>query len=169
MEATMPAGRPTKYDPAHCEVAEATLAEGFSEAVVAGRLGVCLSTVQNWTNEHPEFLGAVKRGKALGAEVWEQRLHTLAASGEGNATALPKRPFEFGDSLFFSSLHCARSATMCFCPPGWVGPRCEARALGDCSPSSHLRTAEALILSSVARTVWLTFSFDRKALTAAGP
>jgi len=88
MEATMPGGRPTKYDPAHCEVAEATLAEGFSEAVVAGRLGVCLSTVQNWTNEHPEFLGAVKRGKALGAQVWEQRLHTLAASGEGNATAI---------------------------------------------------------------------------------
>jgi len=84
----MPGGRPTKYDPAHCEVAEATLAEGFSEAVVAGRLGVCLSTVQNWTNEHPEFLGAVKRGKALGAQVWEQRLHTLAASGEGNATAI---------------------------------------------------------------------------------
>ena len=84
----MPGGRPTKYDPAHCEVAEATLAEGFSEAVVAGRLNVCLSTVQNWTNEHPEFLGAVKRGKALGAQVWEQRLHTLAASGEGNATAI---------------------------------------------------------------------------------
>jgi hypothetical protein len=34
------------------------------------------------------YAGAVKRGKALGAQVWEQRLHTLAASGEGNATAI---------------------------------------------------------------------------------
>jgi hypothetical protein len=88
MEATMPAGRPTKYDPAHCEVAEATLGEGFSEAVLAGRLGVCLTTITSWKNEHPEFLASVKRGSALGAQVWEQRLHTLAASGEGNATAI---------------------------------------------------------------------------------
>ena len=84
----MPAGRPTDYDPAHCDVAEATLAEGFSEAVLAGRLGVCLATVTNWKNQHPEFLASVKRGAARGAEVWEARLHTLASSGEGNATAI---------------------------------------------------------------------------------
>lgn len=84
----MPGGRPTKYDPAHCDVAEATLAEGFSEAVLAGRLDVTVTTVANWKNEHPEFLEAVKRGAAKGAEVWEARLHTLAASGEGNATAI---------------------------------------------------------------------------------
>lgn len=84
----MPGGRPTDYDPAHCEVAEATLAEGFSEAVLAGRLGVCLATVTNWKNQHPEFLASVKRGVARGAEVWEARLHTLAATGDGNATAI---------------------------------------------------------------------------------
>ena len=84
----MPGGRPTKYDPAHCDVAEATLAEGFSEAVLAGRLDVTVTTVANWKNEHPEFFGAVKRGRAKGAEVWEARLHTLASSGEGNATAI---------------------------------------------------------------------------------
>lgn len=84
----MPGGRPTKYDPAHCEVAEATLAEGFSEAVVAGRLGVCFDTVTEWKNRYPEFSASIKTGKALGAQVWEQRLHTLAASGEGNATAI---------------------------------------------------------------------------------
>lgn len=84
----MPAGRPTKYDPAHCDVAEATLAEGFSEAVLAGRLDVTVTTVANWKNEHPEFFEAVKRGAAKGAEVWEARLHTLASTGDGNATAI---------------------------------------------------------------------------------
>ena len=84
----MPGGRPTKYDPAHCEVAEATLAEGFSEAVLAGRLDVTVTTIANWKNEHPEFFEAVKRGAAKGAEVWEARLHTLASTGDGNATAI---------------------------------------------------------------------------------
>ena len=84
----MPGGRPTKYDPAHCDVAEATMAEGFSEAVLAGRLDVTVTTVANRKNEHPEFFKAVKRGAAKGAEVWEARLHTLASSGEGNATAI---------------------------------------------------------------------------------
>ena len=84
----MPGGRPTKYDPAHCDVAEATLAEGFSEAVLAGRLDVTVTTVANWKNEHPEFFEAVKRGAAKGAEVWEARLHTLASTGDGNATAI---------------------------------------------------------------------------------
>ena len=84
----MPAGRPTKYDPAHCEVAEATLAEGFSEAVLAGRLGVCLDTVTEWKNRYPDFSASIKTGKAKGAEVWEARLHTLASTGDGNATAI---------------------------------------------------------------------------------
>lgn len=84
----MPGGRPTKYDPAHCDVAEATLAEGFSEAVLAGRLDVTVTTVANWKNEHPEFFEAVKRGAAKGAEVWEARLHKLASTGDGNATAI---------------------------------------------------------------------------------
>ena len=35
----MPGGRPTQYDPAHCYLAEATLSEACSQAVLAGRLG----------------------------------------------------------------------------------------------------------------------------------
>jgi hypothetical protein len=84
----MPAGRPSLYSEAHCEVAERILGEGYSEAVLAGELGVCLDTVTNWKQDHPEFFASVKRGRALGARVWEDRLATTAMSGTGNATAV---------------------------------------------------------------------------------
>lgn len=67
----MPAGRPTKYRPEYCEIAEATLAEGFSQAVLAGRLDVDEDTITNWKKEHPAFLGAIKKGSYKGQEMWE--------------------------------------------------------------------------------------------------
>lgn len=84
----MPGGRPTKYDPAMCETAVKVLAQGFSEAVLAGKLGVCVDTVLEWKKIHPEFSGAIKEGKAQGAIVWEERLATLASTGQGNATGV---------------------------------------------------------------------------------
>lgn len=82
------AGRPTKYEEGFCEVAEATLAEGFSLAAVAGTCGVCLDTVYEWQKQHPEFSDAVKRGRAKGALVWEARLAKLAETNTGNATGI---------------------------------------------------------------------------------
>jgi len=67
----MPAGRPTKYKPEYCEIAEATLAEGFSQAVLAGRLDVDEHTIIEWKKEHPEFSSSVKRGAFKGQEMWE--------------------------------------------------------------------------------------------------
>jgi hypothetical protein len=81
-------GRPSKYDEAHCAVAESILAQGYSEAVLAGELGVCLDSITEWKNVHPEFSASVKRGRALGAKVWEDRLAKLADKGEGNATGI---------------------------------------------------------------------------------
>ena len=81
-------GRPTKYDPAHCEAAERVLAEGYSEAVLAGDLDVCLDTITEWKNVHPAFSASIKRGRAKGARVWEDRLRKLAESNEGNATGV---------------------------------------------------------------------------------
>lgn len=81
-------GRPSKYDPAFCETAEETLAQGFSEAVLAGELGVCLDTITEWKNVHEDFSASVKRGRAKGAKVWETRLANLASTGEGNATGI---------------------------------------------------------------------------------
>lgn len=81
-------GRPSKYKPEFCETAEAILAEGYSEAVLAGELGVCVDTVSEWKNVHPDFSASIKRGRAKGARVWEDRLKTLAEKNEGNATAV---------------------------------------------------------------------------------
>ena len=84
----MPAGRPSLYKEAHCEVAERILGEGYSEVVLAGELGVCPDTINEWKNVHPEFSVSVKRGRAIGARVWEDRLRTTAMNGTGNATAV---------------------------------------------------------------------------------
>lgn len=80
--------RPSKYDPAFCAIAETILAEGYSEAVLAGEIGVCLDTVTNWKQEHPEFFASVKLGRMKGARVWEDRLADVAKEGGGNATAV---------------------------------------------------------------------------------
>lgn len=84
----MPAGRPSKYDAKFCQVAEDVLAEGYSEAVLAGDLNVCIDTITEWKKTHPEFSASIKRGRAKGARVWEDRLRILATTGDGNATAV---------------------------------------------------------------------------------
>lgn len=81
-------GQPTKYRDEFCETAERILGEGYSEAVLAGECGVCLDTVTNWKQDHPEFFASVKRGRAIGARVWEDRLANTAKTGSGNATAI---------------------------------------------------------------------------------
>lgn len=81
-------GRPSKYEEAFCELAETTLAMGYSEAVLAGECGVCLDTITEWKNAHPEFSASVKLGRARGARVWEDRLAKLADSNTGNATGI---------------------------------------------------------------------------------
>lgn len=81
-------GRPSKYDAAFCETAEATLAQGYSEAVLAGELGVCIDTITEWKKVHADFSASIKRGRARGAKVWEDRLVKLAEKNEGNATGV---------------------------------------------------------------------------------
>lgn len=79
----MPAGRPTKYDPAYCERVIELMAEGRSKTAAAGVLGVCRDTLHEWANKHEEFSDAIKRAEALSAEWWETRGRELA-TGEGD-------------------------------------------------------------------------------------
>lgn len=60
----MPAGRPSKYDPAFCDQVEEIMRAGFSKMAAAGEIGVCYDTLTAWMDAHPEFLQAVKRGQA---------------------------------------------------------------------------------------------------------
>lgn len=82
----MPAGRPTLYDPAYCEVVVETMREGKSLMSVAANIGVGRSTLGVWMAAHPEFLAAVEEGKALCAQKWEEIALTNAMTGQGNAT-----------------------------------------------------------------------------------
>ena len=77
----MPAGRPTKYRPEYCEIAESVLGEGYSQAVLAGELDVDEDTITNWKKEYPEFFGAIKRGSYKGQKFWEG-LGISGASGQ---------------------------------------------------------------------------------------
>ena len=83
----MPAGRPTKYDPAFCEQAIDFLAQGYSVTAFAGSIRVARSTVYLWAEEHPEFSDALNIGQATSALWWEDRLRHTAATGEGNAAS----------------------------------------------------------------------------------
>lgn len=81
-------GRPSKYDPAFCDLLEGHFAEGFSYESFAGVVGVSKQTLYDWEKAHPEFLDAKKAHEAKSQFVWEKRLNILASSGEGNATAI---------------------------------------------------------------------------------
>jgi hypothetical protein len=83
----MPAGRPSKYDPAFVEQVVPFMSQGFSTTALAGHLGVSRQTLYNWMDQHPEFFDAIKEGSAASAVWWEECLRAAALSGQGNATA----------------------------------------------------------------------------------
>lgn len=70
----MTAGRPTTYLPEYCDKIVECMGRGLSKTAFAGEIGVCRETIMNWSKEHPEFLGAVKRAEAARVLFLEQRL-----------------------------------------------------------------------------------------------
>lgn len=61
----MPAGRPTKYDPAYCDQVEKLCKLGATDEEIADFFEVAVTTIDNWKNDYPEFLGAIKKGKQI--------------------------------------------------------------------------------------------------------
>jgi hypothetical protein len=59
-------GRPTDFKPEYVEQVERFCAVmGTLDVDIAQFFDVCVATIGNWKNEHPEFLEAIKRGKAV--------------------------------------------------------------------------------------------------------
>ena len=56
-------GAPTKYNDEFDEQAFKLCSLGAKNPQLADFFNVCESTIDNWRNEYPEFLGAVKSGK----------------------------------------------------------------------------------------------------------
>jgi transcriptional regulator with XRE-family HTH domain len=83
----MPAGRPSKYDPAYCDQVEEAMAEGYSLTAFAGKIDVSRSTINEWMENHPEFSEAVSRAKAKRLLKWEEIGLGVARNGGGTGSA----------------------------------------------------------------------------------
>lgn len=85
----MPAGRPSKYDPAFCDKVIEVGSQGGTLAEMADALDISRSTLNEWIKEREEFSYAVKRGIEK-AQAWWERNGRKATFGESpgfNATS----------------------------------------------------------------------------------
>ena len=80
-------GRPSKYDPAFCDLVVETMRTGLSLTAFAGEIGVARSTINEWMDAHPEFSEAVSRAKASRLLHWERAALNVAVRGGGPGTA----------------------------------------------------------------------------------
>lgn len=67
----MPAGRPTKYDPAYCDRVIELGKEGKSQIQIACALNVDRTTMLGWARDHEEFQTALTRAKEYEQDWWE--------------------------------------------------------------------------------------------------
>jgi len=81
----MTAGRPSKYDPAYCEVVIALSREGKSLAQMCSHFDISRTTIDNWAVEFPEFLEALSRAKAHAQAWWEDQGSKGMVSDKFNA------------------------------------------------------------------------------------
>ena len=66
-------GRPTKYDPAYCDMVILWGKLGKSRTWMAAELMVVRNTLDNWAEENPEFLSALTLAKHLEQQYWEDK------------------------------------------------------------------------------------------------
>jgi len=65
-DSVMPAGRPTEYDPKKtAKQAKKACLMGATDKDLADFFEVSETTINNWKNQHPEFLESIKRGKEV--------------------------------------------------------------------------------------------------------
>jgi len=86
-EETRGPGRPSEYDPSHCDQVVELGKMGKSKAQIAAALGVSRQTLHNWAAAHPEFLDAVKSAHDLALAWWEDRGQESLTADKFNATA----------------------------------------------------------------------------------
>ncbi|HEY7866596.1 MAG TPA: hypothetical protein VIC51_11400 [Psychromonas sp.] len=58
-------GRPTKYKDEYGELAYKFCLLGATDERLADFFDVCVTTINTWKKEHPQFLASIKRGKAI--------------------------------------------------------------------------------------------------------
>ncbi len=70
--------RPTKYKPEYALQAKKLIAKGFTDLEVAEFFRTNVVTLRSWRAKFPEFLSAVKRGKAVADDLVERALFERA-------------------------------------------------------------------------------------------
>ena len=85
----MPAGRPSKYNPAMCETVVESGKFGKTLVGMADDLDVNRETLNEWMKIHPEFSSAVKEGLRRSQAWWEDqgRIATFGGTDGFNATS----------------------------------------------------------------------------------
>lgn len=73
-------GRPTKYDPAYCEMVVEWGRQGKSREWIGATLMVLPETMTEWAKAHPDFSDAITLAKHLELKWWED-------AGQDNMTA----------------------------------------------------------------------------------
>ncbi len=74
--------RPSKYKPEFATQAEKLCALGATDPELASFFEVSVSTIDNWKNAHPAFVGAIKDAKVTADSRVERRLYERAMGYE---------------------------------------------------------------------------------------
>lgn len=74
----MPAGRPTDYHADYPEQVRKLCLLGATDPEIADFFEVCVATVHNWKNNHPEFLDAIRAGKTQADAQIASKLYSRA-------------------------------------------------------------------------------------------
>jgi hypothetical protein len=73
-----PVGRPSEYKPEYCKMAEVFCRKGATDKELGELFGVSDTTINNWKNQHPEFLASLKNGKDIADNEVEKALYKRA-------------------------------------------------------------------------------------------
>lgn len=78
-------GRPTKDKEEYNEMAKSLSLLGATDEQMAGVFDTSVATLNNWKNQYPEFLEALKEGKAQADSKVAESLYNKALSGDTTA------------------------------------------------------------------------------------
>lgn len=70
---SVPAGRPSDYDPSFCDQVVDLGKEGKSPAQIAAFFDIPRTTLLSWAEQHPEFSTALTRAKVHEQAWWEAK------------------------------------------------------------------------------------------------
>jgi hypothetical protein len=87
-------GRPSKYDPAYCDMVVEHMENGSSLVSFAASISVARSTINEWMAAHEEFADACARAKAKSGAWWEKRGREFVI--EGGTSSAQANFIQFG-------------------------------------------------------------------------